>query len=407
MRQLFSEKNYRAIWRKIWLALAEAQQQYELLTKGELQNIKKYSASSYIDLKRAHEIEKEIGHDLMAELKTFAEQAKIGGGKLHLGATSADIEDNADIIRIKSALAIIRARIVEVLAELAKKIRQNSSVACMGWTHLQPAEPTTLGYRFAGYAQDLLLDLKTLDFINENIVKGKGMKGAVGTSAGYTVLLKSSRAANDLENTVMQKLGIEAHSVSGQTYPRKIDLLALSLLASIAQSVHKFCLDVRILQSPQFGELSEPFGAKQVGSSVMPFKRNPVSAERACSLARYVSTLPNIGFSNAASSIFERTLDDSANRRIVIPEAFLAVDECLKQYSKIVTGLEIFYPKIKANLETYSSFTSVEPLMMEAAKKGADRQKMHEKLRTLSVEAWKAVQAGKKNPLTEMIKKDR
>jgi len=205
----------------------------------------------------------------------------------------------------------------------------------------------------------------------------------------------------------MEKLGIEAHSVSGQTYPRKIDLIVLSLLACIAQSVHKFCLDVRVLQSPQFGELAEPFGAKQVGSSVMPFKRNPVSAERACSLARYVSTLPNTAFSNAASSIFERTLDDSANRRIIIPEAFLAVDECLGQYSKIVAGLEIFYQKIKDNLETYSSFASIEPLMMEAAKKGADRQKMHEKLRTLSTEAWKAIQAGKKNPLVETIKRDR
>ena len=407
MRQLFSEKKYRAIWRRIWLALAEAQQQYGLLTKEELQNIRKYSTESYIDLERAHEIEKEIGHDLMAELKTFAEQAKVGGGKLHLGATSADIEDNADIIRMKSALAMVRARIIDVLAELAKKIRQNNSKVCMGWTHLQPAEPTTLGYRFATYAQDLLLDLKTLDFINENIVKGKGMKGAVGTSAGYVSLLKSGRAAENLEEVVMGKLGIEAHSISGQTYPRKIDLITLSLLASIAQSTHKFSLDVRVLQSPQFGELSEHFGARQVGSSVMPFKRNPVSAERACSLARYVSSLPNVAFSNAASSVFERTLDDSANRRIIIPEAFLAIDECLRQYSKIVAGLEIFYSKIKANLETYSSFASIEPLMMEAVKKGANRQKMHERFRILSIGAWKAIQAGKKNTLTEMIKKDK
>ncbi len=407
MRQLFSEKNYRVIWRKIWLALAEAQQEYGLLTKEELRNIKKYSAESYIDLKRAHEIEKEIGHDLMAELKTFAEQAKVGGGKLHLGATSADIEDNADIIRMKFALTLIRSRIIDVLAELAKKIRQNNSTVCIGWTHLQPAEPTTLGYRFAAYAQDLLLDLKTLDFINENIVKGKGMKGAVGTSAGYTSLLKSGKAAENLEDAVMGKLGMEAHSISGQTYPRKIDLILLSLLASIAQSIHKFCLDVRVLQSPQFGELSEPFGARQVGSSVMPFKRNPVSAERACSLARYVSSLPNVAFSNAASSVFERTLDDSANRRIIIPEAFLAIDECLHQYSKIVAGLEIFYSKIEANLETYSSFASIEPLMMEAAEKGADRQKIHERFRILSIGAWKAIQAGKKNPLIKMIRKDK
>ena len=405
MRQLFSERNYRAIWRKIWLALAEAQQQYGLLTKEELQNIKKYSATSFIDLQRAHEIEKEIGHDLMAELKTFAEQAKVGGGKLHLGATSADIEDNADIIRIKSALAMIRALIIKVLAELAKKIKQNSSIACMGWTHLQPAEPTTVGYRFAGYAQDLLLDLKTLDFIDENIAKGKGMKGAVGTGASYALLLKGK--ADDLEDMVMKKLGIEAHSISGQTYPRKIDLVVLSLLASIAQSVHKFCLDVRILQSPPFGELSEPFGAKQVGSSAMPFKRNPVAAERACSLARYVSTLPNVAFSNASASIFERTLDDSANRRIIIPEAFLAIDECLKQYGRIVQGMEISYAKIKANLQNYAAFASIEPLMIETAKKGADRQRMHEKFRSLSAGAWKALKAGKNNSLIEMVKKDR
>lgn len=407
MRKIFSEKHYRAIWRKIWAALAETQYNYGLITKEELQDIKKHSSENYIDLKRAHEIEKEIGHDLMAELKTFAEQSKVGGGKLHLGATSADIEDNADIIRIRSALAIIRRRIVECLAELSKRIEKNHAIPCMGWTHLQPAEPTTLGYRFAVYAQDLLLDLKLLDFVSATFVKGKGMKGAVGTSASYASLLKSGRSAAKLEEIIMQKLGLQAHPIGTQTYPRKIDFVVISLLASIAQSVHKFCLDVRVLQSPPFGELSEPFGAKQVGSSAMPFKRNPVSAERACSLARYVSTLPPVAFSNASSSIFERTLDDSANRRIIIPEAFLAVDECLRQYVKIASGMQIYYARIKANLGAYSPYASIEPLLMEAAKRGADRQKMHERFRTLSVKAWEDVQKGKPNPLPDLIKKDK
>lgn len=406
MRKIFSEKNYRALWRRIWLSLAEAQHEFGLITKEELTDIRKNAGESSIDLKRVHEIEKEIGHDLMAELRAFAEQAKIGGGKLHLGATSADIEDNADVIRIKTALEIIRHEIIDCLAKLAKVIEENYDVPCMGWTHLQPAEPTTLGYRFAAYAQDMLLDLQLLDFLATSIVKGKGMKGAVGTAAAYYSLLRSGEYASKMEQLVMSKLGLDAYVIATQTYPRKVDLVILSLLASTAQSVHKFCLDVRVLQSPPFGELSEPFGSRQVGSSAMPFKRNPVSAERACSLARYVSTLPAVAFSNASSSILERTLDDSANRRIIIPEAFLAVDECLRQYSKIVAGMEIFYPKIKANLTTYAPFASVEPLMMEAAKKGADRQKMHERLRRMSAKAWRNIQTGKPNALLEFVKKD-
>ncbi|MER3515278.1 MAG: adenylosuccinate lyase, partial [Chloroflexota bacterium] len=280
-------------------------------------------------LAHAQAIEAEIGHDVMAEVRTYAKQCPVGGGIIHLGATSADITDNADVLQQREALRLVRARLVAVLDAFAVQIRRTRDLACIAYTHLQPAEPTTVGYRLCLYAQDLLADLDALDATLASL-KGKGLKGAVGTGASYAHLLADRDiTAAELEAQVMARLGLEAFPVTGQTYPRKQDWRVLNVLAGIAASLHKFAFDLRLLQSPAFGEMAEPFGASQVGSSAMPFKRNPVNAEKLCSLARFVAALPAVAWENAALSLLERTLDDSANRRLILPEAFLATDEML------------------------------------------------------------------------------
>ena len=406
MRKVFSEINTRTYWRKIWLSLAEAQSSYGLVSKEEIKDLKSKVTEDHIDLKRSHEIEGKIRHDLMSEIKTYAEQAPIGGGKIHLGATSADIEDNVDIIKFIQALDIILTRLVNSLNSLSNNITKYSDLPCIAWTHLQPAEPTTLGYRFANYAQDILLDITSIKNLKKDFLKSKGLKGAVGTSAGYKQLLKEKANPRNLEAKVMQQLGLDVFPVTTQTYPRKVDHLILSVLSSISQSTHKFGLDIRILQSPVFGELSEPLGKSQVGSSTMAFKQNPITLERMCSLARYVSTLPNVTFMNASFNILERTLDDSANRRIIIPEAFLAIDECLTLYNKIISNIIINKVRIKQNLERFGIFAATEAILMEMVKKGADRQNIHEKIRLLSFQAWKEIANGKENPLKDLIMND-
>ncbi|MCX8192057.1 MAG: adenylosuccinate lyase [Nitrososphaerales archaeon] len=406
MRKLFSELRYRALWRKIWVLLAEAQSRYGLVSSEELEDLESKADERYIDLKRAHEIEKEIGHDVMAEIRAYAEQCPKGGGKIHLGATSMDIEDNADVLRIKDALNIILTRLVNCLDSYSKKIMEYKDLVCMGWTHLQPAEPTTLGYRLANYAQDIVFDIRLVEFLLKDFVKGKGIKGAVGTSASFKRLLEGIGRPMDMEEYVMSRLGLEATFITTQTYPRKLDYLVLSTLACIAQSVHKFAFDLRLLQSPNFGELSEPIREAQVGSTAMPFKRNPVRAERMCSLARYISTLPIVAFTNAANSLLERTLDDSANRRIIIPEAFLALDECLLIYNRILSDLRVYPFMIRKNLERYGPFAGTEAILMKLVERGEDRQKMHERIRSHAFRAWEEVMKGNKNPLAELLKGD-
>jgi len=405
MRVLFSEKYKRTQWRKIWYALASSQYEYGLISKSELNNIKKFSSSSSVNIPRSLAIEKKIRHDLMSEIKTFSTQAKKGGGKIHLGATSMDIEDNADMLIIREALTIILEKTVDCMDLLSKKIKSYNNTVCMGWTHIQPAEPTTLGYRFSLYTQDLFLDIKNIEFILENFALGKGIKGAVGTSASYQRLL--GKNPQNLENTVMKKLDLKSFLISSQTYPRKVDFLILSALSSLAQSLHKFSIDFRILQSPPFGEFKEPMKKHQVGSSAMPFKRNPMMSERISSLTRYISSFLSVAHSNAANSILERTLDDSANRRIIIPESFLALDECLIIYSKILSGMEISKININKNLNAYGPFALIEPIMMDLSKQGKNRQSLHEEFRKISLKAWDEVELGNPNPLFELISKNK
>lgn len=402
MREIFSEINRRKTWREVWVAIAKSQSKLGLISKKELADIIKNQ--NKIDIYKAHAIEDEIKHDLMAEVKTFASQAKIGGGKIHLGATSQDIEDNADVMIFNKALVIIESDIKKLLNIWSEKISQNADLICMAYTHLQPAEPTTLGYRFAVYAQDILMDLELLKNL-KNQIKGKGIKGAVGNSASYVSLL--GKKAEILEKQVLADLKIDAFDVTGQVYPRKLDFIILNLLSSIAQSLHKFAFDLRIMQSAQFGEWMEPRSEKQVGSSAMPFKRNPQNAEKICSLARLISQMPRVAWDNAANSLLERTLDDSAARRITIPESFLATDEILKVTINIIEKLKINKINIEKNLSTYGPFSALEVILLKSTKKGADRQKIHEELRKISMQTFKEMEKGEKNMLFANVQKDK
>lgn len=399
MREIFSEENKYRLWRKVWVELARAQHKEGLISKAELEDLE--SNQENIDIGRIWEIEKDTRHDVVAAIKEFAEKAKVGGGKIHLGATSMDINDNAETIRILEAINLVESELNNLLKIFAKQIEKYADFPCMGYTHLQPAEPTTLGYRFAFYAQDLILDLKFLQFAKENL-KSKGMKGAVGTAASFVKLLDKEKAGK-MESSVMEELGIEAAEITNQTAPRKIEFLLGSCLASVAQSLYKFAFDLRIMQSPGFSEWQEPFGKTQVGSSAMPFKKNPIKSEQICSLARVVVNLARVTWDNASHMLLERTLDDSANRRVVIPEMFLAIDEMLNSAKNIVEGLIINERKIAKNLETYWPFSATEGIIIEAVKRGADRQKMHEALREISMKAWEDIQQGNPNPMGDLL----
>ncbi len=411
MRELWSEVHKRRLWRRAWLALAEAQQSFGLVTAEQVADLRAHVDD--VDIERAHQIEAEIRHDLMAELQTFAGQCPVGGPILHLGATSADVEDNADALRLRAALDLVLDRLTTLLQSLADQIHRWADTPAMAFTHLQPAEPTTVGYRLAQYGQDLLMDFGELSRVRGEI-RGKGLKGAVGTSASYVQLLGSSAAAQELEARVMAALDLPAFPVATQTYPRKQDWLALNALAGLAGSLYKFAFDLRLLQSPlpilpearALGEWAEPFGRRQVGSSAMPFKRNPINAENIDSLARYLAALPRVAWDNAAHSLLERTLDDSANRRLILPQAFLATDEILSRATRLVRGLQIDEAATARTLNVYGTFAASERLLMELVKAGADRQAMHEVIRSHSMAAWAAMATGQPNPLPDRLSAD-
>ena len=404
LRELFSERERRKLWRAVWVALAESQSASGLVTAEELADLRAHAGE--IDLEAALAIERELGHDLMAEIRVYASQAKLGGGKLHLGATSMDIEDTVEIFRLRRGLALLLASLDALLASFALQIERYADVTCMGYTHLQPAEPTTVGYRLAVYAQDVLIDRAALAFAGQQLT-AKGIRGAVGTSASYTRLLAGgARTPEEQEADVLGIFGLEARDVATQTYPRKLDYLLLSQLAGLGASLSKFAADVRIQSSPGFGEMFEPFGSKQVGSSAMPFKRNPVMSERIGSLARLLPGYADVAWQNAATNFLERTLDDSANRRTILPEALLCADEILALARKIVDGLRIDERKIAENLRTYGPFAGSEAVLMEAARAGADRQELHEAIRENAMTAYAALERGETNPLARLLSDD-
>jgi adenylosuccinate lyase len=403
MRRIWSELEKRRLWRDVWVALAEVQAEFGLLRPEQVEDVRRHAGE--VDVARSLEIEAEIHHDLMAELRVFAEQSTSGGGSLHLGATSMDIEDNADALRIRQSLDVVLVKLTRLLGRFAAQIDRWADTPIIAFTHLQPAEPSTLGYRLALYAQDLLSDWEDLRRVRRKL-RGKGFKGAVGTAASFGDLIGIDKLA-EFELRLSTRLGLPFYPVSGQTYPRKQDYQVLSALADLGASVYKFAFDLRFLQSPPVGELSEPFGKKQVGSSAMPFKRNPINAEKINSLARQLAQAPMLAWQNAAHSLLERTLDDSANRRTLLPEAFLCTDELLQVTLRIVDDLQVDEQAMARNLQTYAPFAASERVLMALARKGADRQAMHERLRLHSMQAWEAVRQGHPNPLVELLANDR
>jgi adenylosuccinate lyase len=403
MRKLWSEIHKRRLWRKMWLTLAETQAEYGLVSPGQVAELRKHMME--IDIFRSLEIEAEIHHDLMAELKVYAEQCPDGGKILHMGATSMDIEDNTDALRIRQSLDLVIRTLRDLLGYFADAIERWAETPIMAFTHLQPAEPSTLGYRLAQYAQDLLEDYKILTQIRSGI-RGKGFKGAVGTGASYAELLGVERLG-EFEKRLSARLELPFYPVTTQVYPRKQEYTIISALSGLAGSMYKFAFDLRLLESPAWGEAAEPFGRKQVGSSAMPFKRNPINAEKIDSLGRVLAQMPRLAWDNAAHSLLERTLDDSANRRTLLPESFLITDELLHTAVNIMKDLQIDEVAIARNLAIYAPFAATERILMALTKKGADRQAVHEHLRELSLDAWKAIRQGNPNPLKAMVCSDK
>jgi adenylosuccinate lyase len=319
-----------------------------------------------------------------------------------------DIEDNADALRLRHALDLVVASLDRLLASLADRIDEYADLPVMAFTHIQPAEPTTLGYRLAVWAQDLLDDRGRI-VRERDSVRGKGFKGAVGTAASYAELLGAENV-DRFEARLSEELGIGFYPIATQTYTRKQDYNVVSVLAGLGASLHKFALDMRVLQSPPIGELSEPFGDRQVGSSAMPFKRNPINAEKIDSLSRALSVMPQVAWQNAAQSILERTLDDSANRRSMLPEAFLSSDEILAAATKIVAGLVVDRGATERTMAAYGPFANTERVLMAMGKAGADRQETHERLREHALAAWAELRsggAGASNSLAARIGSDR
>jgi len=399
MRRIWSEANKRRLWRRMWVALAEVQAEFGLVKDEQVADLRQYVDT--LDVARSLEIEAEIHHDLMSEIKTFAEQAPVGGSILHLGATSEDIKDNTEALRVIRSLDLVLERLRPLLLSFAAKISEWAFSPLIAYTHIQPAEPSTLGYRLAVYAQDLLLDFEALAAQREGL-KGKGFKGAVGTGAAFADLLGAEKLP-EFERRISERLGLKFFTVTAQVYPRKQDYQAISALAGLGASLYKFAFDLRILQSPSIGELSEPFSDKQVGSSAMPFKRNPINAEKIDSLARALAQMPRLAWDNAAHSILERTLDDSANRRALLPEAFLIVDELLLTTQRVVDGLRVDVGAMKRNLAVYGPFAALERVMTALTKAGGDRQELHERLRSHAMYAWESINSGETNPLIEDV----
>jgi adenylosuccinate lyase len=402
MRKIWSEIYKRRLWRKIWVALAQVQSGFGLVKPDQLADLQNNAEN--VDIERALQIESEIHHDLMAELKTYAEQCQVGGGIIHLGATSMDIEDNADVIRMRQSLDIILIKLESLLYIFSERISDWAEVPVIAFTHLQPAEPSTLGYRLAFSAQDLLADFQQLQILQGQI-KGKGFKGSVGTGAAYIELVGLDQMER-FEEDLSRALDLPFFQVTTQTYPRKQDYQIISALSGLGASLYKFAFDLRLLQSPPIGEVSEPFGEKQIGSSAMPFKRNPILAEKIDSLSRALAQMPQLAWQNAAHSLLERTLDDSANRRTLLPEAFMICDEILQTAIKLMQGLQINQTNIERNLAIYAPFASTERLLMALVQAGANRQEMHERLRKYAILAWETIQLGRSNPLKKYVIED-
>ena len=401
----FSPDKKFSTWRKLWIALAESEKELGLdISQEQIDEMKKNIYN--IDYDLAAKKEKEFRHDVMAHVHTFGTQALLAMPIIHLGATSAFVGDNTDLIQIKDGLEIIKAKLINVMSNLSKFALENKSVATLGFTHFQAAQLTTVGKRATLWLQSLLLDLEELEF-RENTLRFRGVKGTTGTQASFRDLFNGDFSkVEELDVLVSKKMGFDKKfGVTGQTYDRKVDSEIMNLLSNIAQSAHKFTNDLRLLQ--HLKEVEEPFEKNQIGSSAMAYKRNPMRSERISSLAKFVIALQQSTAMTASTQWFERTLDDSANKRLALPQAFLAVDAILIIWNNIMEGLVVYHKMIHKRIMSELPFMATEYIIMECVKAGGDRQELHERIRVHSMEAGKQVKVeGKDNDLIDRIVND-
>ncbi len=402
MGALWSEQRKFSTWRRLWVILAEAEQELGLpISSDQIEELQ--SQVDNIDFVAAAKYEKKLRHDVMAHVHAYGDVCPSARGIIHLGATSCYVTDNADLLLLREGLQLVARRLMSVIDLLAKFAVQQRNVACLGFTHLQPAQPTTVGKRACLWAYDLVLDLQEIEHRISQL-RARSVKGTTGTQASFLALFHGDHAqVRQLERLVAKKIGFEeSYAVTGQTYSRKIDSQIVDVLSGIAQSAHKMTTDLRLLASRK--EMEEPFEADQIGSSAMAYKRNPMRSERVCALSRFVISLQSSTANTAAVQWMERTLDDSANRRLVLPQAFLAIDAILILLQNISSGLVVYPQVIARNLLEELPFMATENLLMAAVERGGDRQHLHEVIRQHSQAAAAVVkQEGKPNDLLERL----
>lgn len=405
MQYIFSPDMKFRTWRKLWIALAETEKELGLpITQEQIDELKAHAED--INYEVAKEREKQVRHDVMSHVYAYGVQCPKAKGIIHLGATSCYVGDNTDIIVMTEALKLVRRKLVNVIAELAKFADANKALPTLAFTHFQPAQPTTVGKRATLWMQEFLLDLEDLEFVLSTM-KLLGSKGTTGTQASFLELFDGDQETIDkIDPMIAEKMGFkECYPVSGQTYSRKVDTRVLNVLAGIAASAHKFSNDIRLLQ--HLKEVEEPFEKSQIGSSAMAYKRNPMRSERIASLSRFVMVDALNPAITSATQWFERTLDDSANKRLSVPEGFLAIDGILDLCLNVVDGLVVYPKVIEKRLRSELPFMATENIMMDAVKAGGDRQELHERIRELSMEAGRNVKVeGKDNNLLELIAAD-
>lgn len=404
MVDIFSEERKFRTWRRLWIALAEAEMELGLpITRDQIEELKAHVDD--LNLEAARKYERELRHDVMAHIRAYGDQCPRARGIIHLGATSCYVTDNADLALMREAIDFLLPKVAKVLDNLASFAERHREMPTLGFTHLQPAQPTTVGKRACLWAQDFLLDLKELENMKGSL-KFRGVKGTTGTQDSFMKLFDGDEEmVRALERKITEKAGFtRAFTITGQTYPRKQDSKVMHALAGLAESAHKLATDLRLLQ--HLREIEEPFGERQIGSSAMPYKRNPMRSERICALSRYLLSLANSLPYTTASQWMERTLDDSAIRRIAIPEAFFTADGILELCMDVTSGMVVYPRVIERHLKEELPFLVLEEVMMKAAKRGGDRQELHERIRQYTMEAGRKVKEGNKNPLLEMISKD-